>query len=224
MNPVPECIRILRQSRCLAFDLDGTLVDSNEIKWRAFEEVFKDYTDRLPEISRYCRSSNHTIRGQKFRHVCEEILGLPYTQAIDRSLHERYAGFTTQAVIDAPEIAGAECFLRRVAGRYETAVLSSTPHEILPIILEGRHWDELFHVRQGAPVNKAAWLGDFRHKRGLALHEMVFFGDTPEDMEAGEKAGCTFIGVNGGQAVCDESRYRIRDFRDLVYDDRPIQS
>ncbi len=212
----PDLKSVLEKAQYLVFDFDGTLVDSNEIKWRAFEEVFRDFPDRLEEISRYCRGSNHTIRGEKFRHVYENILNLSYTDSVDRTLHEQYARFTTQSVIHAPEIPGAESFLRRIAGRYETAVLSSTPHEILPIILEGRHWKDLFQVLQGAPVNKAGWLHYFRQKRSFGLHELIFFGDTREDADAAKAAECTFIAVNSGQHCSDLNPYAIQDFHGLL--------
>src|SRR2546421_6955519 len=137
--------RVLEKARAIVFDFDGTLVDSNEIKWYGFEQTFKDFPDRLEEIMAYCRSLNHTIRGEKFRHVFENILKLPYTPDIDGVLHERYAAATTQAVIRAPEIPGARPFLIQAADKYKTAVLSSTPHDILLKILDSRGWLRYFN-------------------------------------------------------------------------------
>jgi phosphoglycolate phosphatase-like HAD superfamily hydrolase len=85
----------MQSSKGIVFDFDGTLVDSNEIKRRGFDFAFADYPNRITEIREYCYSFNHTIRGEKFRHVTEQILGLPYTPELDRYFHERYAAFTT---------------------------------------------------------------------------------------------------------------------------------
>lgn len=192
---MPKVAEIVRQARALVFDFDGTLVDSNSIKWRAFELCFGEFPDRLEEILAYCRGHHHTPRGEKFRYVYERILGLPFTSEVEAALQGRFAGETTRQIIEAPEIPGATCFLRTATRRQITAALSSTPHETLLHILGERGWREYFGVIQGAPVHKAAWLQAFRERRGLQGNDVVFFGDTPEDASAARAAGWTFIAV-----------------------------
>lgn len=205
---------VIRRARALVFDFDGTLVDSNAIKWRGFEEVFAEFQDRLDDIMVYCRGANHRIRGDKFRHVYEQILGLPYTAAIESELQGRYAAATTQAIIDAREIPGAMAFLTDVGDRYRTALLSSTPHHILLEILERRGMRRYFQHVQGAPVDKAAWLRAFRRDHALASEQIAFFGDTKEDMIAATASGCVFIGVGQGVPFPDACAM-IADFQRL---------
>ncbi len=220
MNTNAEALRVaaattIRGARALVFDFDGTLVDSNRIKWRGFEEVFAGFPDRVDEIMAYCRGANHTIRGQKFRHVYERILGLPYTADLEADLQARYADATTQAIIDAREIPGAMAFLTDVADRYHTALLSSTPHPILLEIIERRGMQRYFRHVQGAPVDKAAWLCAFRRDHALASEQIVFFGDTKEDTIAAVVSGCAFIGV--GEAVLfPETCAIIADFQGFL--------
>src|SRR5688572_3702942 len=102
----------IQTSKGVVFDFDGTLVASNEIKRRGFDFVFAAYPDRMAEIRAYCHNFNHTVRGDKFRHVTERILGQKYTPELEKQLHERYADFTTQSVAAAPEIPGALAFVR----------------------------------------------------------------------------------------------------------------
>lgn len=103
---------LIREARALVFDFDGTLVDSNAIKRRAFERCFSEFPDRLEEIMRYCG---------------------------------RYH-------IVAAEVPGAARCLKAGMYNHTTAVLSSTPHEILFEILEARDWLNYFKYIQGAPV------------------------------------------------------------------------
>jgi len=125
-----EVIAAVKAAKAIVFDFDGTLVDSNEIKWSGFEHVFSEFGDRLPEISAYCRGSNHTIRGEKFRFVCEQILGIAYTGERERSLHERYAAYTTEAVARAPEIPGSEEFLHKLSDRQTLSSSSSARFQV----------------------------------------------------------------------------------------------
>lgn len=204
----------LARAEVMIFDFDGTLVVSNDIKWQAFEAVFQDFPERLPEILRYCRGANHTVRGAKFRHVYEEILHRPYTQQIDAALHQTFDALTTAAIVDAPEIPGAGQFLSSLRGHKTTGVLSSTPHDVLITILERRGWRQYFDIVQGAPNDKAVWLGAYARAQGLSRDAAVFFGDTPEDRLAAERAAWDFINV--GATDVDAAEWRLVDFTALV--------
>jgi phosphoglycolate phosphatase-like HAD superfamily hydrolase len=205
---------LIRAARALVFDFDGTLVDSNEIKWQAFETCFAEFAAERDEILAYCRSYHHVPRGEKFRHVYETILGRPYTAEVAAMLHARFASVTTHAIVRAAEIPGAGAFTAAVAGRTVTGLLSSTPHEVLLSIVGARGWKERFSVVRGAPVVKAAWLRQFHATQGLDPHAVVFFGDMPEDAAAAADAGCVFVGV-ANEALKREDRPFIADFTGL---------
>lgn len=211
---MPGAADMLRRARALVFDFDGTLVDSNPIKFLAFARCFADAGERREEILAHCLSHHHTPRGEKFRHVYERILAQPYTEAVSRRLHEQFEAATTEAIIRAPEMPGVTAFLRALARGCVRALLSSTPHEVLLRILDGRGWRPLFDVVQGAPVDKTGWLRAFQAERGLAGVEVVFFGDTDEDEAAAREAGCAFIRV-GGASAADRPR-DVADFRSLL--------
>ncbi|MBI2870547.1 MAG: HAD family hydrolase [Candidatus Omnitrophica bacterium] len=186
---------LIRRAKALVFDFDGTLVDSNDIKWRAFELCFSDFPERLTEIMAYCRSNPHLPRGEKFRVIYESILDLRYTDEIDKGLEGRFNHLTLQPIVDAPEIRGASHFLREVSRTRMTAVLSSTPTPIVNQIVEARGWRSYFMEVQGAPVKKGKWLSECRSRYGLYGEEIIYFGDTSEDRKAAEEGECLFVGV-----------------------------
>lgn len=210
-----DVLDIVRRARALVFDFDGTLVDSNPVKGRAFEICFAEFPDRRGEILAYCRGQNHLTRGEKFQYVYEQILGLPYTEEIAAALHRRFASASTQEIIAAPEIPGATRFLGLTAASHRKALLSNTPHGILMDILLNRGWGDYFRTVQGAPVVKAEWLRAYREAQRLEEHEIVFFGDTVEDDNAAKHAGCTFVAV-AKDATMAESQHHVTDFTGLL--------
>jgi phosphoglycolate phosphatase-like HAD superfamily hydrolase len=207
--------RLFDTAAAIVFDFDGTLVDSNEIKWRAFETVFSDYPEHMAEISAYCRANNHTPRWVKFRHVYEQILRAPYTVEAERRIHERFEEETTAAIVAAPEIPGASACLASLAPRVRLGLLSSTPTAILAHLAAARGWTDRFTWMQGAPIDKRQWLASLTADLGVPAETVVFCGDTPEDRGAAAGARCTFVGVRD-RALAGAADYWIEDFTCLT--------
>ena len=205
--------RAFAGARAIVFDFDGTLVDSNEIKWRAFETVFAGHGRRLHEISAYCRAHHHTPRDEKFRFVCERILNVTYTAEIATRLNAEFADATTTAIVEAAEIPGASALVRRLATQLPLAVLSSTPGAVLETILVRRGVREHFTCVRGAPVDKTSWLAGHAHAVGVPSRSILFVGDTVDDRSAASAAGCLFVGVRN-PALADSAW--IEDFTALV--------
>ena len=217
-----ECHQAVRRARALFFDFDGTLVDSNEIKWRAFEICFSDFPERLAEIMRYCRQNPDISRGDKFRYIYETILGFSFNDEVETDLHRRFNDATIPQVIAAPEIPGVVRFLERVVHTHVTGILSSTPSAVVQHIVEARGWRSHFAVIQGAPVRKAEWLAAYQREHGLQGQEVVYFGDTGQDARAARESNCVFIGVANPLLKKQKGRF-VTDFRDLVPQEAPME-
>lgn len=198
---------ILQSTPVLVFDFDGTLVDSNSIKINAFADCFPESEVRRKEILDYCREFHHTPRFDKFRHVFENILKIPYTAEMEKILLDRYAAATTEQVVKAPEIPGALHFLKRFSTEKKCCLLSSTPHDVLIFILEARGMKGFFQTVRGAPVNKTDWLEPYAGKA-------VFFGDTLQDAASAREAGVVFVGVANPQLK--QEGYFINNFKELL--------
>lgn len=209
-----ELSLLLGQARSLVFDFDGTLVDSNPIKERAFRDCFLEFPGQLEAISRYVEAQPHLPRSEKFRQIHEVILKRPYPLSAEEALLARFDEETTGRIISAPEIPGAERFLRQVRATRMTAVLSSTPHSTLLRILNGRGWRPFFDLVQGAPVDKSSWLAQILRQRDLRAAELLFFGDTDADASAAQRVGCPFIGISRGLPF-QEGIPTLPDFTDV---------
>jgi len=215
MNSHSAVLAQVLEAKVLVFDFDGTLVDSNPIKRRAFERCFETFADKRQEILEFCCGNPHIPRGEKFRFVFERILHRPYTAQMEAQLHQQFEAQTTQQIVEAPTIPGAERFLKTTQNTHRLFLLSSTPHAILLEILRQRGWQSHFDQIRGAPVKKAGWLKTLCRREGLTPRQVLFFGDTEEDANAATQAGCSFVSVRNGWCGGGDL-FSIDDFEELL--------
>jgi phosphoglycolate phosphatase-like HAD superfamily hydrolase len=188
--------------QCVAFDFDGTLVDSNEIKRQAFFEVVSDHD---PEGSVVAEVLDEIRPGDRFDVAREvaRLLTLRGTVPDDRGVEglvrrwvEDYTRRCEEAVSRCPEIPGATAALEWLTERgIALYVNSATPEEPLLRVLRRRSMDRYFRRVYGRPSSKLANLRSIREDAGVPRGELLFVGDGEDDRSAAEAFGCHFAGV-----------------------------
>jgi phosphoglycolate phosphatase-like HAD superfamily hydrolase len=210
--------------RGAAFDFDGTLVDSNEIKRRAFfeiagefdpeGEVVREVLDRQPSGDRY----------DVARALAAEFsarAALPADGSVEdlaKSLADAYTAHCEHAVSVCDEIAGATDALARLAARgLPLFVNTATPREAVLPILRRRGLDRFFAGVYGGPSSKLENLRDIAARVGARPPELLFVGDGEDDRRVAAAFGCAFVGVvpDAGSRFERLPERRIRDLEGL---------
>ena len=192
--------------RCLVFDFDGVLVDSNALKRSAYFEVFQDFSGARPLIERALGDEGERDRYDVIRSVLAGMADagmIPRTDAGDRTLHERaerYNGICEEAVARAPETPGCSTTLRELAAMYPLYINSATPEAPLRRIVERRGWAGLFKSVLGRPKSKAANLELILANERIESAELAFIGDGRNDQAAAHACGCRFIAFRNGSS------------------------
>ena len=138
--------------RAIAFDFDGVLVESGEVKTRAFAHLFRaEPSDVVERIVRYHEQYGGIVRFEKFRTIYREILQRPLSPEQFQALCDAFAALVVDEVVAAPWVAGAEEFVRRHAGRYAFFIISGTPEPELRDIARRRGMTPCFAEILGAP-------------------------------------------------------------------------
>jgi len=210
--------------KCVAFDFDGTLVDSNQIKRQAFfdiartwdpdGEVVADVLVRWPSADRY----------EKTRRIAEELLRrqrLPSTVSkanLALRLAEDYTSRCENAIARCPEMPGATQALEALAAMgLMLFVNSATPVEPLRRLLELRGWARFFRGVYGAEASKTENLRSIAREADAELAEVVHVGDQHDDRSGAELSGCHFVAMTaaGDGPAADGHPLCVRDLRDL---------
>jgi phosphoglycolate phosphatase len=185
--------------KAIILDFDGTIVESVGIKDKAFKALFAAYPDDLDEIMRYHLSHNATIRFEKFRHIHEHILQLPFSREVEERLGQRFSEITLSRIVECPTVAGAREFLDHFNRHIPLFLASVSPSVDLGWILEQRDLKKFFKRIYAYPWQKTAAIKDVMQREAISASELLFIGDSPEDLEAARDAGVIFIGRQSGK-------------------------
>ena len=179
--------------RCLVFDCDGVLLDSVEVKTRAFARVAAPFgeeaRDRLVMLH---RRHGGVSRQEKFRWLWEDILQRPPSAAAIDALSRHFADCIAEELRTCPLIPGVLETLERWHGVLPLHVCSGAPQEELHAILELRGLSRYFASIHGSPPKKAALLQDIVDASLLLPEEVLMVGDSGTDMRAAEAVGTQF--------------------------------
>ena len=210
--------------KCVAFDFDGTLVDSNDLKretffktahpWDASGEVVAEVYERWPLADRY----------EKTRKIAEGLIDrklLPEDSSVESwgaRLANDYTAQVESAITNGAEMPGASQALTKLS---EMGMLlfvnSATPIGPLRRLLELLNWAHFFRAVYGAEASKADNLRSIALESDVAMNEIVHVGDQPDDLRGAEQCNCHFVAMAAGNV-----RPEIRKASLLVEDLRKL--
>jgi phosphoglycolate phosphatase-like HAD superfamily hydrolase len=203
--------------RAIFFDFDGVLIESAEIKTRAFRRLFAEYGDAVEEIVSYHVANMGISRFVKFRHIFDEILHLPLSVEQEDELGERFSGMVLQEVLEAPLVPGVLDFLETYKGRYLFFIVSGTPEQELRDIADRRRLSPFFLEIHGSPESKEAIIEGIISRYALDSDEALMIGDGETDLLAAEKNRITFVAriTSENEDQLSKCRLKVRDLSEL---------
>lgn len=199
--------------RCVVFDFDGTLVESNQIKRQVFFELASEYEEGLRVMADVMSEADGRERHWIFARFAA---ALP-SRADAKLLVDQYTKICQERIACAPEIIGARASLKHLQAEGRLLfVNSATPVEPLTRLVRLRKMDKLFSGVYGAPAKKQDNLEYIRSKYGLTPAEILVVGDGESDRTSAKILGCYFVAVNSAENdFTVEPPCRISDLTEL---------
>lgn len=210
--------------KCVVFDFDGTLVNSNDIKrdtffavarsWDSSDEVVAEVFERWPEADRY-KKTYKIAEGLISRGLLSKEGSLKEWAS---RLANEYTTMCERAITSCAEMTDATQTLNTLNEEgYLLFVNSATPAEPLRVLLERRNWDHFFQCAYGAEASKADNLREISTKTSTKPLEIVHVGDQPDDLQATEQFGCHFVAMadEGSRPVAKTSALVVQKLSEL---------
>lgn len=179
--------------KAIIFDFDGVLIESAEIKTKAFETLFADYPDKVQRIVAYHRTNMGISRYIKFRYIFENILKQTLSPDKEAELGKRFSQIVLDQIVKTSFVRGTVGFLSNNIHTYYFFIASGTPEEELQSIIKQRKIDHFFRGIHGTPKQKSDIIADILNRYSFDRKEVVFIGDAESDRLAADKTGINFI-------------------------------
>lgn len=180
----------------IIFDMDGTLLQSTEADFRAWEKVFNDNNQLLP-FERY-----EPMLGVRSADVVRIEIGISDEQVVKRILQEKL-DFFIQYVDQNPvqPVRGAETFLKSLAGYpIKVALATSSRKEKMQMVLNRLDFMQYFEVivtgdevAHGKPAPDIFLLAAKR--LGLKPEDCVVIEDGPIGVAAAKSANMKCVAI-----------------------------
>ena len=205
--------------RAIIFDFDGVIVESEEIKTRAFVAMYRAYGTAVVDAAvAHHRANGGISRRKKIRWCHRTQLGIELDQAALDELCRRFSNMVEDEVVACDWVAGAEEVLRTQYGRRPLFIVSGTPQDELARIFARRDLDRWFVEVWGSPRGKPEIVADILARHRLEPRSVLFVGDAAADLRAARANGLRFIGRigNGNPSPFPPGTPAISDLTQLV--------
>lgn len=201
--------------KSIVFDCDGVILESVDIKTRAFEHVFAQYgEDAVAEVLDFHRQHGGVNRLKKFAHVFETVFSREMTVKEAETLNIEFTAFCKDGLMECDPVDGFLEVAQRWCNALPCYVASGAPHDELNRILEYKNYSRFFKGIFGAPHNKADIILMAAKQHGIDVSSVLMVGDASTDLEAATTAGSAFYGrgefansVAQGKDLHDLNRY-----------------
>lgn len=202
-------------AKCVVFDFDGTLVESNEIKRDAFYRVVESFRESRKIVDEALAFKADDDRYGILREIARRMLDeriIPPHKAVEEYadvLVKEYTQICEKLISECHEVMGATELLKKLINdKYLVFINSATPSEPLKRILKLRSIDKYFTGIYGRPGSKIENLQNIMDTANIGSNEIIFIGDNESDRFAAEVMGCHFIGI-----LNDSSNFKFRPLR-----------
>ena len=191
--------------KVLVFDFDGTLIDSNQLKYNAFFELFPPDDPHkkivIGVLHKYVEESRYVILREILKRIDSKRANEYDLDYKIQELADKYNKIVVDGVKCCGEIPGAAKALEYLSKKYKLYLSSTTPEEDLKEIVKQRGWDSYFQDISGYPKRKSDTLIAIIDREGLATDEVLVVGDGESDRIASEIAGCEFFHIQNEDSI-----------------------
>jgi len=179
------------------FDFDGVILDSVDVKTKAFAKMFREYGLEVErKVVEYHLNNGGVSRFDKFRYYYDEILNKPINKETIKRLSEEFSDLVVDGVLASPFMPCAKETLEVLRKNNISAyIVSGTPDNEIKLIVDRKGLNNFFKEVYGSPRKKWEICQEIITKENYNPQNCLFIGDAMSDYEAAQKNSIHFLGI-----------------------------
>ena len=203
------------------FDCDGVILNSNNLKSRAFAEALTgEPPDLVAEFVEYHKNNGGISRYEKFRYYYERMKNKVDSENEIENALNNFANIVSEGLIKCHYIPGVIKFIKKLHLKQKKLfVVSGSDEEELLDVFRKRMISHYFENIYGSPIGKIENTSKVIKLMGKDQNGL-FFGDSKLDYDAALKYRLGFVFVKAvtewknGQQLINDDRI-IKDFEGI---------
>ena len=193
--------------KVIVFDFDGTLVDSNQLKYNAFFELFP--SDSLHKeiitgvLDEFIEKSRYVILREILKRINRKTIN---EDDLDYRVHasaKKYNDIVVDGAKRCKEKSGAKEVLESLSKRYNLYLSSTTPETSLKDIVKHRNWEGFFCDIFGYPNDKTSVLFDIIKRESINPGDLLVVGDGKSDRDSANSVKCEFFRISNERSLME---------------------
>lgn len=180
--------------KAVIFDFDGVIVESVDIKTKAFAKIFEPYgKEVVDKVVEYHLAHGGVSRFEKFKYFYENFLKESLSEVGLKELCDKFSDIVVDQVVSSPWVKGVKEFFENYKKEYDFFIVSGTPESEIREIVKQRQISSFFRGVYGSPETKDQITARILSNYKLNPTEVLFVGDAPSDLKAARINGTWFV-------------------------------
>ena len=201
--------------KVVIFDFDGVIIESNNVKKKAFEFIFSQFPKQFKLMMEFHHQNVSKSRYYKFDHLLK-VLGKQEDVDYRKNIAKDFSEFILTEMKNVKLVSGAQFFLDKVKSKLPIYLASVTPEDELRLILEEKSLDKYFVKAYGCPPwNKPDAIRDILKNERVKHTETILIGDSSGDQLAAKETGINFLARDSGLPFLEPLPRKFKDLKEL---------
>lgn len=189
----PELRALYRRARCVFFDCDGVIFDSNGFKIEAMRQSLAGFApDEVAQMEAFWRANGGASRFFKFEHFFRQIAPRADVRGEVQAASDRFGRLSRAAYAGAEPIEAALA-LARATGAERCHVVSGATEVEIVSVFEAKRIASLFATLQGSPRPKRELVETVLAAHACAPGDALLIGDGALDFRVSQELGLHFV-------------------------------